>query len=104
MLPLFDPRSHWKQLDQEARHGVNLLAEEHQQLEMELGAYLDSIAPEDSEEDEEAHNGDEERKADPQPASQAKKAPQSVQMQMSQQQPYQQVLVKQLLHDYRQAR
>ena len=50
VLPLLDPLSHWKKLDQDARHGVNLSAEEHRQLEMELGAYLYSIAPEDSEE------------------------------------------------------
>ena len=50
---------------------------------MELGAYLDSIAPEDSEDGEEAHDDDEERKGDRQPASQAKEAPPSVQMQMS---------------------
>ena len=88
VLPLFDPRSHWKQLDHDARHAVNLSPEEHRQLEMELGDYLVSIAPEDSVDGEEAHDGDEERKADRQPASQAKEAPPSVQMQMSQQQPY----------------
>ena len=50
---------------------------------MELEDYLESIAPEDSEEGEEVLNGSEERKADRAPASQVVGAPISVPMQVS---------------------